>query len=51
MRQLVVNGPHEYPGASMVEYEDGHQIDLVRSMIIAIHIGIDDDAFLVQVES
>ncbi|KAF9478153.1 beta and beta-prime subunits of DNA dependent RNA-polymerase [Pholiota conissans] len=28
MRQLVINGPHIYPGASMVEYEDGHQQSL-----------------------
>ncbi|ETW83790.1 hypothetical protein HETIRDRAFT_314577 [Heterobasidion irregulare TC 32-1] len=25
MRQLVINGSHKYPGASIVEYEDGHQ--------------------------
>ncbi|KAI9507014.1 beta and beta-prime subunits of DNA dependent RNA-polymerase [Russula earlei] len=28
MRQLVINGPKIYPGATMVEYEDGHQIYL-----------------------
>lgn len=30
MRQLVINGPHRYPGASVVETEDGKQIYLVR---------------------
>ena len=24
MRQLVITGPRGYPGATMVEYEDGH---------------------------
>ncbi|OSD04393.1 beta and beta-prime subunits of DNA dependent RNA-polymerase [Trametes coccinea BRFM310] len=24
LRQLVITGPHGYPGATMVEYEDGH---------------------------
>jgi DNA-directed RNA polymerase beta' subunit len=28
MRQRVVNGPHNYPGASIVEYEDGRQQSL-----------------------
>ncbi|KAF5321315.1 hypothetical protein D9619_000650 [Psilocybe cf. subviscida] len=28
MRQLVITGPHGYPGASIVEYEDGHQQSL-----------------------
>ncbi|KAF4619599.1 hypothetical protein D9613_005174 [Agrocybe pediades] len=28
MRQLVITGPHGYPGASFVEYEDGHQQSL-----------------------
>ncbi|KAI0317937.1 beta and beta-prime subunits of DNA dependent RNA-polymerase [Amylostereum chailletii] len=28
LRQLVINGPKTYPGASIVEYEDGHQIYL-----------------------
>ncbi|TFY78426.1 hypothetical protein EWM64_g5588 [Hericium alpestre] len=30
MRQLVINGPKAYPGASIVEYEDGHQQFLDR---------------------
>jgi hypothetical protein len=30
MRQLVINGPKIYPGATIVEYEDGHQIYLVH---------------------
>jgi len=30
MRQLVISGPHGYPGATMVEYEDGHQQSLVQ---------------------
>lgn len=34
MRQLVINGPHVYPGASMVEYEDGHQQSLVRFLCL-----------------
>lgn len=29
MRQRVITGPHGYPGATMVEYEDGHQQSLV----------------------
>ena len=29
LRQYVINGPHNYPGASMVENEDGHQQSLV----------------------
>ncbi|KAH9482769.1 DNA-directed RNA polymerase I subunit rpa1 [Psilocybe cubensis] len=28
MRQLVITGPHGYPGAAIVEYEDGHQQSL-----------------------
>ncbi|EFI27675.1 RNA polymerase I largest subunit [Coprinopsis cinerea okayama7 len=28
MRQRVINGPNNYPGASMVEYEDGRQQSL-----------------------
>ncbi|KAI9448093.1 beta and beta-prime subunits of DNA dependent RNA-polymerase [Lactarius indigo] len=28
MRQLVINGPKIYPGATIVEFEDGHQIYL-----------------------
>ncbi|KAF5364049.1 hypothetical protein D9756_000358 [Leucocoprinus leucothites] len=28
LRQRVITGPHGYPGASMVEYEDGHQQSL-----------------------
>ncbi|KNZ77148.1 DNA-directed RNA polymerase I subunit rpa1 [Termitomyces sp. J132] len=28
LRQLVINGPRGYPGASMVEYEDGRQQSL-----------------------
>jgi hypothetical protein len=34
MRQLVINGPHRYPGASIVETEDGKQIYLVSSIAI-----------------
>lgn len=30
MRQLVINGPKIYPGATIVEFEDGHQIYLVH---------------------
>lgn len=29
MRELVIKGPHKYPGASIVELEDGKQIYLV----------------------
>ena len=29
LRQLVIAGPNNYPGASMVEYEDGHKQSLV----------------------
>ncbi|KAK7470427.1 hypothetical protein VKT23_001853 [Stygiomarasmius scandens] len=28
LRQQVINGPRAYPGATMVEYEDGHQVSL-----------------------
>jgi hypothetical protein len=31
LRQAVINGPKEYPGATMVEYEDGNLQFLVRS--------------------
>jgi DNA-directed RNA polymerase beta' subunit len=31
LRQLVINGPRTYPGASMVEYEDGRQQSLVST--------------------
>lgn len=30
MRQLVINGPKEYPGASMIQNEDGSQISLEK---------------------
>lgn len=29
LRQQVITGPKGYPGATMVEYEDGHQVSLV----------------------
>ena len=29
LRQLVIAGPRSYPGASMIEYEDGRQQSLV----------------------
>lgn len=35
LRQQVIAGPRGYPGASMVEYEDGHQQSLV--CIMAAH--------------
>ncbi|KAJ7590794.1 hypothetical protein C8J56DRAFT_858082 [Mycena floridula] len=28
LRQLVITGPHNWPGATMVENEDGHQVSL-----------------------
>ena len=31
MRQLVINGDKEYPGATMVQYEDGSQQHLVSA--------------------
>jgi DNA-directed RNA polymerase I subunit RPA1 len=31
--EWVKNGPRGYPGATMVEYEDGHQQLLVKTMI------------------
>ena len=34
MRQLVINGPKNYPGATIVEYEDGHQIYLVPRILL-----------------
>ena len=34
MRQLVINGPKNYPGATIVEHEDGHQIYLVCRMLL-----------------
>ena len=30
LRQLVITGPHGYPGASIVEFENGDQQSLVR---------------------
>jgi len=36
MRQRVITGSHGYPGASMVEYEDGHQQFLVSIPLIGI---------------
>lgn len=33
MRDLVIRGAHEYPGATMVEFEDGHMQYLVRSLL------------------
>ncbi|KAG6916710.1 hypothetical protein DXG01_005659 [Tephrocybe rancida] len=33
LRQRVITGPHGYPGASMVEYEDGHQQSLDKLTI------------------
>jgi len=33
MRQLVINGPKAYPGAMMVQNEDGQQISLERKTI------------------
>ncbi|KDR83917.1 hypothetical protein GALMADRAFT_236414 [Galerina marginata CBS 339.88] len=33
MRQLVITGPHGYPGAAIVEYEDGHQQSLDKLTI------------------
>lgn len=30
LRQQVITGPKGYPGATMVEYEDGHQVSLVN---------------------
>ena len=34
MRQLVINGPKVYPGATIVEFEDGHQIYLVCPVLL-----------------
>ena len=36
LRQAVINGPDHYPGAKMVEYEDGRLQSLVR---IHVHSG------------
>ncbi|KAF8639898.1 hypothetical protein AX17_001150 [Amanita inopinata Kibby_2008] len=33
LRQLVISGPNNYPGASMVEYEDGHRQSLDKLTI------------------
>lgn len=33
MRQLVIAGPKEYPGATMVQYEDGTQVSLDKKTI------------------
>ena len=32
LRQLVINGPRNHPGASMVQMEDGTQVSLVRTL-------------------
>ena len=34
MRQLVERGPNSYPGASMIEFEDGKKLVLVSFAII-----------------
>lgn len=31
MRQLVINGPKNHPGASLVQNEDGTQVSLVSA--------------------
>jgi DNA-directed RNA polymerase beta' subunit len=36
LRQRVITGPRGYPGASMVEYEDGHQQSLVGTTPLSI---------------
>ncbi|TDL29688.1 beta and beta-prime subunits of DNA dependent RNA-polymerase [Rickenella mellea] len=33
MRQLVINGPNEYPGATIVEYEDGSLRSLAKTSL------------------
>jgi DNA-directed RNA polymerase I subunit RPA1 len=33
LRQWVITGPKGYPGATMVEYEDGHKLSLVAILI------------------
>ncbi|KAI0268325.1 beta and beta-prime subunits of DNA dependent RNA-polymerase [Gloeopeniophorella convolvens] len=33
LRTLVINGPRTYPGATIVEYEDGHQVYLDKLTI------------------
>lgn len=38
MRQLVINGPKTYPGASIVEYEDGSQQFLVRPLLSSLRL-------------
>lgn len=32
LRELVIRGPHNYPGASFVELEDGTKRSLVRNL-------------------
>ena len=33
LRQAVINGPDHYPGAKMIEYEDGRLQSLVRAQL------------------
>jgi DNA-directed RNA polymerase beta' subunit len=35
LRQAVINGPDHYPGAKMIEYEDGRLQSLVRKQFHA----------------
>ena len=39
MRELVTNGPRKYPGASIVELEDGTKLSLVRPVFYMIYYG------------
>ena len=43
MRNLVITGPHGYPGATMVEYEDGHLQFLVRTLPTSDRNGVDSN--------
>ncbi len=38
MRQRVIAGPREHPGATIVEYEDGHQVSLVWHFVLSLNI-------------
>jgi DNA-directed RNA polymerase beta' subunit len=38
MRIRVINGPKTYPGATMVEYENGNQQSLVRGVFRGLNL-------------
>lgn len=35
LRQMVINGPHQHPGASFIQLEDGNLVSLVSSLLFS----------------